>query len=348
MVMLRPVIPGASRPRQAQSDRRIFFELFLDSFESLRYNNGRMDQLFIQGRVIGSGELDWIRELMDAHPQWGRYHLSIHLAQHWNWRNGAGQLKDMAARTLLLKLERRGLLQLPPRQGSGRGNHKARKVETGQAAELELFSPTLIRAPLAELLPLRLHLVQTVQDRRVLSQLLQQHHYLGYSRPVGENVPYLVESRGNQLLGCAVFGAAAWKCAPRDRFIGWSTEARREHLHLVANNMRLLIAPWVRVRHLASHLLSLLTERVSGDWQRKYGHPVCLLETFVEHGRFPGTTYRAANWIGAGQTQGRGRQGPSPYIRSATIKDVYLLPLHPRFREALLGATESDLRPSQL
>lgn len=304
-----------------------------------------MDPLLVQGRVIGCGELDWIRELMCAHPQWGRYHLSIHLAQQWNWRNGAGQLKDMAARTLLLKLERRGLLQLPPRQRSGSGNHKARKVEVEQAAELDLFSPAPISAPLAELLPLRVLLVQTVMERRVLSRLLQQHHYLGYYRPVGENVPYLVESRGGQLLGGAVFGAAAWKCAPRDRFIGWSAEARQEHLHLVANNMRLLIAPWVRVRRLASHLLSLLTGRVSGDWQRKYGHPIHLLETFVEQERFAGTTYRAANWIDVGQTQGRGRQGPSPRIRSATIKDVYLLPLHSRFHDSLLGATQKRSAP---
>ena len=204
-----------------------------------------MDELLVQGRAIGSGELDWIRELMRAHPQWGRYHLSIHVAQQWNWRNGAGQLKDMATRTLLLKLEKQGLLQLPPRQRSGSSNHKARKVEAGQAAELDLFSPAPISAALAELLPLRVLPVETVEKRRILSRLLQQHHYLGYYRPVGENVPYLVESREGQLLGCAVFGAAAWKCAPRDRFIGWSAEARREHLQLVANNMRLLIAPWV-------------------------------------------------------------------------------------------------------
>ena len=341
-LILRPAIPGESLPRQAQNERRIFFELFLDSSKSFGYKSGRMDPLLVQGRMIGSGELDWIRQLMCAHPQWGRYHLSVHLAQQWNWRNRAGQLKDMAARTLLLKLERRGLLQLPPRQRSSHGNHKARKVAADQAAELDLFPPAPISAPLTELLPLRVLLLETVEERRVLSRLLQQHHYLGYYRPVGENVPYRVESRGGQLLGCAVFGAAAWKCAPRDRLIGWNAEARREHLHLVSNNMRLLIAPWVRVGHLASHLLSLLTERVSGDWQRKYGHPIYLLETFVEQERFTGASYRAANWIGVGQTQGRGRQGPSPLIRSASIKDVYLLPLHPCFRQFLQGTTRGS------
>jgi hypothetical protein len=185
-----------------------------------------MDSWIVQGRRIGSVELDGIRQLMDAHPQWGRTHLSRHLAQQWNWRNGAAQLKDMAARTLLLKLERRGLLQLPPPQRSGCTNHKARRVAADPPAELALFSPSPISGPLSELLPLRVLLVQTVAERRVLSRLLQQHHYLGYGRPVGENAPYLVESRGGQLLGGAVFGAAAWKCAPRDRFIGWSAPAR--------------------------------------------------------------------------------------------------------------------------
>jgi hypothetical protein len=301
-----------------------------------------MDRLLVQGRMIGPDELGWIGELMCAHPQWGRTRLSKHLAQEWNWRNGAGQLKDMAARTLLLKLERRGLLRLPPRQRFGNCNHKARKAQEDVEPGLDLFSSIGINARLADLLPLRVALVEKVEQRRVLSRLLQQHHYLGYYRPVGENLPYLVESCCGQLLACAVFGAAAWKCAPRDEFVGWSDEARREHLQFVANNMRLLIPPWVRIRHLASHLLSVLTERVSGDWEGKYGHSVNLLETFVEQERFAGTSYRAANWIHVGQTQGRGRQGPSPRIRSATIKDIYLFPLHPRFRQLLQGASTSE------
>ena len=301
-----------------------------------------MEQFLVQGRTIGPIELDWIGELMNAHPQWGRWHLSIHIAQQWNWRNGAGQLKDMAARSLLLKLERRGLLLLPPRQRSGAGNHRARKAEP----ELDLFSQVPISPSLAELLPLRVLLVEGVEPRRVMSRLLQQHHYLGYYRPVGENLPYLVESRCGHLLACALFGAAAWKCAPRDRFIGWSAQARQEHLQSIANNMRLLIPPWVRVPHLASHLLSILAKRLSGDWRHKYGHPIHLLETFVEQERFSGTAYRAANWIHVGQTQGRGRQGPAPHIRSASIKDVYLLPLQPRFREPLHGVPSRSGLPT--
>lgn len=296
-----------------------------------------MNQLLVQGRSIDAADLDWIRELMMSHPQWGRYHLSLHIAQQWNWRNELGRLKDMAARTLLLKLERRGLIKLPPRQRAGTGNHKARKVEPDPAPEWQQGSPEAMGLGLAELLPLELVLVERPPQRRIFGRLLQQHHYLGYYRPVGENLAYLVQRPGGELVGCALFGAAAWKCAPRDRCIGWTDQARQAHLQGLANNMRLLVLPWIQVRSLASHLLSAAVQRVSADWQCKYGHPIFLLETFVDPERFAGTVYRAANWIYVGQTQGRGRQGPGPHIRSASIKDVYLLPLRARFREHLHG-----------
>jgi hypothetical protein len=289
-----------------------------------------MDPLLVQGRRINSEDLDWIRQLMVSHPRWGRYHLSLHIAQEWDWCNELGRLKDMAARTLLLKLERRGLIQLPPRQRAGTGNHKACKVD------LELCSPEACGSGLAQWLPLEVVLVESPTHRRIFGRLLQQHHYLGYYRPVGENLPYLIQRRDGTLVGCTLFGAAAWKCAPRDRYIGWPDEARQAHLQDLANNMRLLVLPG-EVRSLASHLLSAVAQRVSADWKRKYGHPIFLLETFVDQERFAGTVYQAANWIHVGQTQGRGRQGPSPQIRSASIKDVYLLPLHAHFREHLHG-----------
>jgi hypothetical protein len=297
-----------------------------------------MDELRVQGRAVTPDELDGIRGLIAAHPRWGRSHLSVHRAQQWNWRNGAGQLKDMAARSLLLKLERRGLLLLPPRQRPGTSNHKACQKPRDLGPPGELFSPALICSALPEVLPLQVVPVENPRQRQLFGRLLQQYHYLGYYRPVGENLPYFIQTRDGRLLGCALFGAAAWKCAPRDRFIGWSELARQEHLSGVANNMRLLLlVPWVQVPHLPSHLLTTLVQRVSPDWQRKYGHPIFLLETFVEEERFPGSSYRAANWVPVGQTQGRGRQGPSQHIRSASIKDVYLCPLHPRFREHLHG-----------
>ncbi len=296
-----------------------------------------MDVLLIQGRKIRPGELNWIRHLIAANPQWGRCQLSVHIAQRWNWRNGVGQLKDIAARSLLLKLERRGLLVLPPRKRPGSGNHKAYHAQPGLEPQLDLFSQVPIANPLGELLPLQVVLVDSSSKRRLFGHLLQQYHYLGFARPIGENVPYLVETRGGRLLACALFAAAAWKCAPRDRFIGWSAQARQDHLQSLGNNTRLLVLPWIQVSNLSSHLLGTLTQRVSADWQRKYGHPIYMLETFVEQERFSGASYRAANWIYVGQTQGRGRQGPDPRIRSTSIKDVYLFPLHPRFRESLRG-----------
>lgn len=301
-----------------------------------------MDDLIVQGRVLKADELNGIRELIAAHPQWGRSHLSVHLAQEWNWRNGAGQLKDMAARSLLLKLERRSLLLLPARKRPGTANHKACKVKGDLELPWEVFPPVPIRSPLAEVLPLKVLPVEDPTQRQLFGRLLQQHHYLGYYRPVGENLPYLIRTRCGRLVGCALFGAAAWKCAPRDRFIGWSHPARQEHLELVANNMRLLLLPWVRLAQLPSHVLTTLVKRVSSDWQHKYGHPVYLLETFVEPERFSGTSYRAANWVHVGRTQGRGRQGPSGQIRSTSIKDVYLFPLHPRFREHLRATSKAQ------
>ena len=291
-----------------------------------------MQTLYIQGRHVGPEQLDWIRGLILAHPNWGRFRLSVHIAEQWNWRNGAGRLKDMAARTLLVKLQRRGLLALPARRGGG-GSRAAAAPKTEQLA---LWTEPPIAGPLSRLLPVALVRVDGRPQRERLAQLLGQYHYLGYRRAVGENLQYLAQDRSGRTLACLVFGAAAWKCAVRDRYIGWEAAHRQAHLHLVANNMRFLILPWVRVRHLASHLLGLVARRVSGDWQGKYGHRIYLLETFVQYCRFEGAAYRAANWVGVGQTQGRGRNDRQRSV-SVPGKEVYLYPLARGFRNALLG-----------
>ena len=167
-------------------------------------------------------------------------------------------------------------------------------------------------------------------------RLLQQYHYLGYSGPVGENLKYLVYDRQRRLLGCLLYGAAAWRVAGRDRFIGWDEDARQRGLSRIANNMRFLILPGVRVPHLASHLLALISRRISADWQARYGHPILLLETFVEQQRFTGTCYKAANWIPVGQTTGRTRNHNSTEPK-APIKSVWLYPLHRSFQKWLIG-----------
>lgn len=294
----------------------------------------------IQGRPIGPGEVEQIGHLLAGHPDWSRRRLSQELALLWNWRNGAGQLKDMAARTLLLKLEQRGWIGLPARRTtpSNRMRHK-------QVARPDLAAPQPpLTPPLEQLLPLTIsecsHLDKAAGQRVLFDALLHQHHYLSHLSSVGENLQYLVHDAQARPLACVLFGAAAWQCASRDRYIGWDSGARAQHLHLITNNTRFLILPWVRVNSLASYLLGRIARRLSADWQAKYGHPIYLLETFVERDRFLGTAYQAANWVRVGQTQGRTRQDrPDGTWHQAAIKDVYLYPLHRRFRQYLQGQT---------
>lgn len=297
-------------------------------------------QSVIQGRHIGPEEMEQVRRLLAARPDWSRWRLSRELASRWEWRNGVGQLKDMAARTLLVKLEQRGWIELPARRQApvNRMRHK-------RLPDLSLAAPQgPIRDPLERLRPLNISECSgpdKIPDQRALFEaLLHAHHYLSYRSSVGENLQYLVRDAQGHPLACLLFGAAAWQCASRDDYIGWDSAVRAQHLHLIANNTRFLILPWVGVKSLASYILSRIARRLSSDWQTKYGHPIYLLETFVEPHRFRGTAYRAANWVRVGQTQGRTRQDrPEGTWHQAAIKDVYLYPLHRRFRQCLQNQT---------
>jgi len=287
------------------------------------------ETLCLQGRRWGAQELIQIQRLREAHPLWHRTRLSRELCALWEWRNGRGRLKDMACRTLLLKLQARGLIELPPRQRpsvNGRRNHHPQEVayETGP-----------LQAALAALRPLHVEPVGVGSPEAILFRLLlQRHHYLGYRNGVGENLKYLVRERQGRPVACLLFGSAAWRCQPRDAFIGWTASGRQRHLPLLTNHTRFLILPWVRVPHLASHILSLITRRLSQDWQNKYGHPIHLVETFVERERFAGTCYRAAGWVSVGATTGRGRNAPS-LAPQGPVKEVYLQPLRADFRTRL-------------
>ena len=288
----------------------------------------------MQGRLLNPADLESIRQLRQAHPQWSRQQLSVVLAQQWQWRNQAGQLKDMAARTLLLKLQARGLIELPaPRRGDG---NRRRQPPAWGPVQLELpnASPASIEGALDSLRPVRLELVDSLTQRRRVSQWLEQHHYRGYRGAVGENVQYVArEARGREL-AVMVFGATAWKVAARDQFIGWSREQRAARLGWITNQQRFLILPWVRVPHLAAHLLALAVRRLSDDWQRRYGHPVWLVETFVDSERFAGTAYQAAGWRQVGRTTGRTRQDRARTLQTP-IKTVWVRPLHAPFRKLL-------------
>jgi hypothetical protein len=286
----------------------------------------------LQGRPFGPEQLREIQALIAQNEQWSRYRLSRELAALWDWRTSRGQLKDMAARTLLLKLEAQGWIQLPPRRMKSPTRSGRAPLWGGAALE-----ERPVVGALNQLLPLRLREVSGPGEREARRQLeaaLHQRHYLGYRSRVGRNLQYWVCDGRERPLGCVVFGAAAWQCAVRDRWIGWSAAERARRLEGILNNTRFLIFPWVRAPHLASHILSRISRRLPQDWQAKYGQPPWLLETFVDRQRFTGACYRAANWICLGQTQGRGRQGPAG-VASTSIKDVYVLPLHRRFRRHL-------------
>jgi Druantia protein DruA len=291
-----------------------------------------VEPICVQGRTLTSDDLAGLRALIAQHPGWHRTALSRHLCELWNWRNGAGRLKDMAARTLLLKLQARGLLELPAPQT--RTRRPCAQAPPSLPPELLSCAPAPIVGELRSLRPVSLELVLGAALRRRVGQMLRHYHYRGFHGPVGENVHYLAKDGRGRELAVMVFGAAAWKVASRDQFIGWSVRQRQQHLGGIVNQQRFLILPWVQVPHLASHLLALATRRLAADWQSRYGHPVWLVETFVECARFAGTAYKAAGWLPLGQTTGRTRQDGQRTIQSP-IKSVWVRPLHPAFRQQL-------------
>jgi hypothetical protein len=234
------------------------------------------------------------------------------LCAAWNWRNDAGKLKDMAARSLLLKLEARGHIHLPPRRTAsvnGLRNRHVPQIDHDQSS---------IACPLKFLQPVQVQPVAAGHcEARLFQLLLQRYHYLGHRNCVGENLRYLARDRDGRPLACLLFGSAAWKASARDRWIGWSDEQRRRNLGLVTNNTRLLVLPWVRVPHLASHLLGRVSARLSADWQQQYGHPIYLVESFVQKPRFAGLCYGAAGWVQVGLTTGRTRNHDGLQPRAA-------------------------------
>ena len=286
----------------------------------------------IQGRELRRQDIEEVQELIAGHPTWSRYRLSQEIVKIWNWRSGSGHLKDMATRSLMLKLEQRGELVLPARRRPA-----SRRLPVDTATLFDEPTPNVIDEPLADLLPLHLEVLTSRHPgRKMFWRYLAVHHYLGYRGAVGENLAYLLSDCHGRDLACVLFGAAAWKVKPRDVWIGWNDTTRASRLSFVANNSRFLILPWVRVAQLASHILGRITRRLSDDWQRQYSHPVYLVETFVERERFRGTCYRAANWICVGQTQGRSRQDRYSNM-DVPIKDIYVYALTNDFKERLIA-----------
>lgn len=293
----------------------------------------------LQGRPFGPAQLADIKSLLSEHSDWSRYKLSRELARLWNWRTSSGQLKDMAARSLLLKLEQQGSIQLPQRRCHS-------PTRSGRFASPPVgfsLNETPLEGSLQSLGPLVIEEVSQLghhDHRAQLEACLAHYHYLGYRSRVGQNLQYWVRTAQGRPLAGIVFGAAAWQCAVRDQWIGWTRAQRVQRLGWILNNTRFLILPWVRVPHLASYILGRISRQIVADWQAKYRQPLDLLETFVDPQRFTAACYRAANWIGLGQTRGRGRQGP--HHPSTTIKEFYVYPLHRRFRQHLTCKIQPD------
>ena len=256
--------------------------------------------------------------------------LSKKLCEDWDWRQPNGELRDMVCRSLMLALHRAELIELPPVRFRPPNNAVRHRAPTSVHVE----TPSICGS-VRDLRPLDFRQVRRSGEEGLFSALMSQHHYLGYTRPVGEHLKYLVFSEGRPIAALA-WSSAPRHLGPRDRFIGWSKEARRQNIRLLAYNTRFLILPGVKVPHLASHILGRMAKTLSGDWERVYHHPVYYLETFIDPARFRGTCYRAANWVFLGRTTGRGHNAPTKERRFPP-KEVLGYPLTKDFRDLLSG-----------
>lgn len=279
------------------------------------------------GREFDDHALAQIRRIIAEEPPRSRAAISRQICEAFDWRRADGGLKEMSCRVALLRMETDGWIRLPaPRNGNNNGRRYLRRTQAADPG-----AP--VCAPAGELPDLRLELVVSRDDSHLWNEYVERYHYLGYQPLPGAQLRYFARSqgRGLALLG---FGAAAWKAAPRDAFIGWTPAQRTERLHLVVNNARFLILPWVSSRNLASKLLGMAAARIASDWEARYGYEPVLLETFVEKQRFAGTCYRAANWQLLGETKGRGKLDTHK-LALLPIKTIWTLPLSRRFRRAL-------------
>jgi len=279
-------------------------------------------------RLITDDDLVFIRRLIADNPGSSRWGLSKKLCEAWNWVQANGALRDMVCRGMMLMLHRRGLIELPPVRQVSRNFLVDRRKPEGVSIDQ---TPLSIR--LAELGPLEMRQVRRTPEEALFNSLLERHHYLGYTQPVGEHLKYLVYAQARPV-ACMAWSSAPRHLGSRDRFIGWGSEARLENIRLLAYNTRFLILPWVTVPHLASHILGRMARMLSADWQRLYGHPIYFVETFIDPQRFRGTCYRAANWTVLGATTGRGKDAPTREA-NRSIKQVLGYPLVKDFRQRL-------------
>lgn len=278
--------------------------------------------------MVTADDVELIRQLIAENPGASRRRLSEKLCEAWQWKQANGALRDMVCRGLLLMLHRAGEIALPPIR------FKTLNPFVRRATPPPMLIDTMaIAGALKELQPIELQQVRRTGDEPLFNSLMEQHHYLKYEQPVGEHLKYLAWAQGRPI-ACLAWSSAPRHLGGRDRYIGWNAEARRRNIRFIAYNTRFLILPWVRVPHLASHILGRMAAVLSDDWQRMYRHPIYFAETFIDPGRFRGTCYRAANWQLLGLTTGRGKNDQTNKP-NRPIKESLGLPLTPRFREYL-------------
>ena len=283
----------------------------------------------IRKRTIKEEDIPFIQATIDSHWDKGRTHISKALCRVWNWRQPNGRLKDMACRELLLTLKRKGFVALPP--GYHNGNNKVRN----RSIPVVKIPKTPLQGKPSHFSPVRIQPVRNTSFEPLYNSLIQEYHYLGYRQIVGNHNKYMAFI-DEQPVACLGWGSAAWAVKSRESFLKWDKPTKENNLHLVVNNTRFLILPWIDIKFLASKVLALNARRISEDWFKIYNHHVYLLETFVEQDRFKGTCYKAANWIRVGQTKGTAKRGHD-HLFHGKIKDVYLYPLRKDFRKKLTG-----------
>lgn len=290
-----------------------------------------MDEIIhCQGRVLYKSEISHLQTIIVDHPDWSRHKITQHICRIWGWTTSTGQLKTFAARSLIDKLEQRGHLKLPPIRIS-----KRRPQRSPFPKGFIVTASKSITTSLSYITPLSISIPQANSyEENCVGYYLNQYHYLGFNRTVGESLKFLIRDKFGRDLACLLFGSAAWKTAPRDKFIGWNIEGHKANISNITNNTRFLILPWVRVPHLASYVLSRILQRIKQDWIHKYGHPIHMVETFVECDRFKGACYKASNWFCVGRTKGRSRQDRYGSL-VVPVKDIYLYPLTRNFRQVL-------------
>jgi len=282
-----------------------------------------------RGKNYTFREINEIREILIAYRDRSRRFISQEICRRWEWKQPNGVLKDMICRGLLLQLEAQGFIELPPRKKNPL--NPLSRHQNPQIVEVDQRPRT---GKLSDLRPIELLAVRRTPWEKLYRGLIQQYHYLGYTRPVGEHLEYLAMSKGQPVV-CLGWSSAPRHLGCRDRYVGWTQEQRIKNLSRVVINTRFLILPWVSVAHLASHVLGLNARRISQDWEKVYRHKVVWLETFVDPERgFEGTCYKAANWICLGQTTGRGKDDHTNKA-NRSLKWVFGYPLKKGFRRVL-------------